>query len=94
MRTKLLEASDCSSQEAPKASSQLYNRPIDTTWPSGVNYGVGFFNTGNTCFLNSALQCLLHTPPLVNVLMRHGKEDKCASNSKINDRSRADTFTL
>lgn len=46
-------------------------------WPSGHNIGNGLHNTGNTCFLNSALQCLLHTPPLLNVLMAHSKSDPC-----------------
>lgn len=31
--------------------------------------GPGFFNHGNTCFLNSTLQCLIHTPPLVQILL-------------------------
>jgi hypothetical protein len=35
------------------------------------------YNTGNTCFLNSALQCLVHTPPLLHVLDAHGKADPC-----------------
>ena len=32
------------------------------------------FNHGNTCFLNSTLQCLLHTPPLVQILQSHSPE--------------------
>lgn len=27
------------------------------------------YNHGNTCFLNSTLQCLVHTPPLVQTLL-------------------------
>lgn len=30
----------------------------------------GFVNLGNTCYLNAALQCLLHTPPLTNYVLR------------------------
>jgi ubiquitin C-terminal hydrolase len=32
--------------------------------------GPGLNNHGNTCFLNSTLQCLLHTPALSQVLLR------------------------
>ncbi|KAA1466586.1 cysteine proteinase, partial [Dentipellis sp. KUC8613] len=56
----------------------LYSGPIDLTWPTGITIGAGLYNSGNTCFLNSALQCLLHTPPLLQVLLRHNTEgDMC-----------------
>lgn len=36
--------------------------------PSFINkIGKGFNNVGNTCFLNSALQCLCHTTPLISI---------------------------
>lgn len=38
-------------------------------WKKVRKVGPGFFNDGNSCYLNSTLQCLLYTPPLAQVLL-------------------------
>lgn len=38
-------------------------------WTQIKRVGPGFFNEGNSCYLNSTLQCLLYIPALVQILL-------------------------
>ncbi|XP_078692851.1 uncharacterized protein LOC144922708 [Branchiostoma floridae x Branchiostoma belcheri] len=42
---------------------------VRVQWDKVAKVGVGLDNMGNTCFLNSVIQCLSYTAPLVNHLM-------------------------
>ena len=43
--------------------------PSIMRWKRVSGATIGLYNHGNTCYLNSTLQCLLHTPVLVEGLL-------------------------
>lgn len=64
--------------DIPKPKRDIYDiKNLSLEWKSSRTVGAGLCNLGNTCFLNSVLQCLLYTPPLYNYLASTNHQQKC-----------------
>ncbi|XP_038597991.1 LOW QUALITY PROTEIN: ubiquitin carboxyl-terminal hydrolase 36 [Tachyglossus aculeatus] len=51
---------------------------LSLRWERVFRVGAGLHNLGNTCFLNSTIQCLTYTPPLANYLLSKEHSRSCA----------------
>ena len=49
-------------------------------WSQVWSVGPGFDNRGNTCFLNSVLQCIVYTPPVANYFLKTNHHSHCHIN--------------
>ena len=59
--------------ECCKPAAELFESTIVLEfmqWQTKSKSGPGLNNHGNTCFLNSTIQCLLHTPAFTQVLLK------------------------
>ena len=70
--------SGSTSDEIPKPRKEIYNsKNLVLEWKEARRVGVGLSNMGNTCFLNSVLQCLVYTPPLYNYITSNDHKSQC-----------------
>ncbi|KAL2633666.1 hypothetical protein R1flu_005145 [Riccia fluitans] len=58
-------------------NSQRLPSSMPLQWPTAQKIGAGLSNLGNTCFLNSVLQCLTYTPPLAGYLQSGQHKMSC-----------------
>ncbi|XP_036078103.1 ubiquitin carboxyl-terminal hydrolase 36 isoform X3 [Rousettus aegyptiacus] len=54
---------------------------LSLKWERVYRVGAGLHNLGNTCFLNSTVQCLTYTPPLAGYLLSREHSRSCRQGS-------------
>lgn len=65
------------SKDENSLSNPVGQVALSTKWPKVFKIGPGFYNSGNTCFLNSVLQCITYTPPLVAYFLKKPHKKTC-----------------
>ena len=65
-------------EEMPQPKRVLYPpQKVKLKWPNPRRVGPGIQNMGNTCFMNSVLQCLTYTAPFANYILDGEHKSKC-----------------
>uniref|UniRef100_A0AAR2L4C0 Ubiquitin carboxyl-terminal hydrolase n=1 Tax=Pygocentrus nattereri TaxID=42514 RepID=A0AAR2L4C0_PYGNA len=69
----------CSQGDGIPAPQKLLfpGNKLSMKWERVYRVGAGLHNLGNTCFLNSTVQCLTYTPPLANYLLSKEHSRAC-----------------
>ena len=76
------ESRSSKSDGVPEPKIVLYkDDQLVMGWKEARAVGSGLCNLGNTCFLNSVLQCLTYTPPLYNYIASGHHSNACEFNS-------------
>ncbi|XDC54390.1 hypothetical protein R6Z07M_005572 [Ovis aries] len=62
---------------APGSAGLAPGQKVALSWRGPWGVGAGLQNLGNTCYVNAALQCLSHTPPLASWLVSRQHATLC-----------------
>ncbi|XP_028637942.1 ubiquitin carboxyl-terminal hydrolase 17-like protein B [Grammomys surdaster] len=74
-----LAAIELNQDGAQVVKEQAANGKHSQSWERPQGPGCGLENTGNSCYLNAALQCLTHTPPLADYMLSWEHSQTCCS---------------